>query len=131
MTLPSDDKHQKDLEDKVNSALDDSARTLPDNVRDDLYKARMVAMRALHNKNNPGSSGNKFKQWIAQPFPRAATGVACAVLVALSLGYGSVETVPALPIAMMTEDVPTENLSLLEDLEFVTWLAENEAQALL
>lgn len=131
MTLPSDKKHNRDVEQKVNAALDNSVENLPQKTQDDIYRARQIALHTMKSAQTKAPVGTRLKHMFAQPMPRVALPVAAAVLIALSLEYGSVEPVPALPVAMMTEDVPTEDLSLLEDLEFVTWLAQNQEEALL
>lgn len=135
MKSPSDEILEKDAEQyvkqQVTTALDSSVNNLSEHARDDIFKARQVALRAMHNPADKVSISSQLRHLMAQPLPRAATGVACAALIALSFNYGSVESVPVLPVAMLSEDVPTEALSLLEDLEFVTWLAENEQEALL
>lgn len=131
MTSPSDNKGLSDVEQKVNAALDHSVANLPQQTKDDIFKVRQAALYAAKQQMDKTSLATRIGKIIRHPMPTVAVPVAAAVLIALSLEYGSVEPVPALPVAMMTEDVPTEDLSLLEDLELVTWLAENEQAALL
>ena len=143
MKSPSDQKHSAgsekpitkdnrvDVEHQVNAALDDVVNNMPQQTRDDIYLARQAALRVMRSSTGQTSKVAKLGLLIRSPFSKVAMPVAAAMMIALSLEYASVEPVPVLPVEMMTQDVPTEDLSLLEDLEFVTWLAENEAEALL
>lgn len=123
-------------EQKVIEALDASVNRLPKQATDDIYQARMKALNAYQNRakaqaGKEAGNGQSGISWFSSPFPKVALPVAAAVLVAVSLNYHTTASIPELPLAMMTEELPTEDLALLEDLEFVTWLAENEQQALL
>lgn len=137
MTSPSNpnssvkDLLEQRVEEQVNAALDQSVNNLSDKAVSDITQARYAALNALHNRPATKSVGAQLMQMVMQPFPRVALPVAAAVLIAISLNHSVVDPVPALPLAMVTEDVPTEDLALLEDLEFVTWLAQNEQDALL
>lgn len=124
-------KAEKQAEQKVIEALDASVNNMPQKASDDIYQARMKALNAYQNKAKAGSNKGIGATWFSSPFPKVALPVAAAVLVAVSLNYHTTASVPELPLAMMTEEMPTEDLALLEELEFVTWLAENEQQALL
>ncbi len=130
MTLPSDNDSGH-VEQRINQALDHSVEQLPQTTKDSLYKARLTALSAMHNKAKPKNLSWQIRQLIAHPLPKVAVPVTAALLVALSWQYGTVESVPQLPIAMMSEDMPSEDLALLEDLEFVTWLAQEQAAAAL
>ena len=144
MTSPSDqqndfnskeksmDTHeQTKAEKQVIDALDASVKNMPQKASDDIYQARMKALNAYQHKAKAGANKGIGATWFSSPFPKVALPVAAAVLVAVSLNYHTTASVPELPLAMMTEEMPTEDLALLEELEFVTWLAENEQQALL
>ncbi len=111
----------------VNDALDQSVASLSDSVLSDIAQARNAALAAaqINSQKTP------LAQLLASSFPRVALPVAAAVIIGVSVQYNSVESVPALPLAMVTSEIPNEALTLLEDLEFVTWLAENEPEALL
>lgn len=125
------------VEQAVNAALDQSVHNLSDKALGDIYKARHAALNALKTQNAGQSRQTKkditaqFMQMAMQPFPRIALPVAAAVLIAITLNVETSDPLPAIPLALVTEDVPTEDLALLEDLKFVTWLAENEQDVLL
>ena len=133
------------VEQAVNAALDQSVHNLSDKALGDIYKARHAALNALKTQNAGQSRQTKkditaqFMQMVMQmamqmamqPFPRIALPVAAAVLIAITLNVETSDPLPAIPLALVTEDVPTEDLALLEDLKFVTWLAENEQDVLL
>ena len=124
-------KAEKQAEQKAIEALDASVKNMPQKASDDIYQARMKALNAYQNKAKIGANKGIGATWFSSPFPKVALPVAAAVLVAVSLNYHTTASVPELPLAMMTEEMPIEDLALLEELEFVTWLAENEQQALL
>jgi hypothetical protein len=129
------------VEQAVNTALDQSVHNLSDKALGDIYKARHAALNALKTQNAGQSRQTKkditaqfmqmAMQMAMQPFPRIALPVAAAVLIAITLNVETSDPLPAIPLALVTEDVPTEDLALLEDLKFVTWLAENEQDVLL
>ncbi|MCJ8269556.1 MAG: hypothetical protein MJK04_09160 [Psychrosphaera sp.] len=143
MKSPSEQQPDKlaNVEQAVNAALDQSVHNLSDKAVGDIYQARHAALNALHSRNAGQSRQAKkgigaqlmqmVMQMAMQPFPRVAFPVAAAMLLAITLNYETSDPVPALPLALMTEDVPTEDLALLEDLEFVTLMAQNEQDVLL
>ena len=132
MTSPSKEqkKVKQQAEQQIIAALDASVQNLPKQTQDDIYHARIKALNAYQQRARQQSRTNTAT-WFSSPFPKVALPVAAAVLVAVSLNYHSTSSIPQLPLAMMTEEMPTEDLTMLEDLEFVTWLAENEQQTLL
>jgi hypothetical protein len=143
MTMKSPSEQQPaplaNVEQAVNAALDQSVHNLSDKAVGDIYQARHAALNALrsgqdkrhNNRSMKLGFGAQLMQMAMQPFPRVALPVAAAVLIAITLNVETFDPVPAIPLALVTEDVPTEDLALLEDLEFVTWLAENEQDVLL
>ena len=134
MTSPSKPQNtmsEKQVVERMTQALDASVDNLSDNAKSDLMAARHAALRAARQTDTKPGWAAQIGQWLAMPTTKAAVPVAAAVLIALSLTYETAQPVPALPVAMVDGDVPTEDLALLEDLDFVTWLAENEPDALL
>lgn len=140
MTSPSNQQDNLNLKDKnVNTqaeqktieALNASVNRLPKQATDDIYHARMKALNAYQNRATTRANKNASATWFSSPFPKVALPVAAAVLVAVSLNYHNAASIPELPSGMIAAQMPTEDLALLEELEFVTWLAENEQQALL
>ena len=116
----------------VNNALDHSVDSLPESTLADLARVRAVAL----NSNNIQSSSHKsivdtFIACLFNPMIKIGVPVAAVIMISLSVKYASVEVIPELPLAMMAADVPTEDFAMLEDLEFVTWLAKNEQSTLL
>ena len=107
----------------VNQALDQSVAAMPNKVQSDIAKARR---EAISQSQKP----NTLVQYLL-PLPKVAIPVAAAALIVVMMPQINQEPVPALPVAMVTSQIPTEDLSLLESLEFVTWLAENEQETLL
>jgi len=115
-------------------ALESSAKQLPQQTQDDIAHARQTALKVLRAQQTSTTEHSLMQQvgnWVTQPFSKVAFPVAAVVLVAVSLSYSTSEQLPQLPLAMASEEVPTEDFTMLEDLEFVTWLAENPKEALL
>ncbi len=133
MKSPSEQQsdNQTSVEQAVNAALDQSVNNLSDKAVGDIFQARHAALNALHAGNVKQGFSAQLMQMVMQPFPRVALPVAAALLIAVTLNVETSDPVPAIPLALVTEDVPTEDLALLEDLEFVTWLAQNEQDVLL
>lgn len=104
----------------VNNALDHSVNNLSENTLSDIARVRAIAL----NQGNVQARSNTSVVNIG-------VSVAAAVMIAISVNYVSFETIPELPLAMMATEVPSEDFAMLEELEFVTWLAENEQNALL
>jgi hypothetical protein len=46
--------------------------------------------------------------------------------VVVLVSYKQTPLIPVLPAELLTLDVPLEDLTLLEDLEFADWLAEQQ-----
>lgn len=142
MTSPSDQKTTKTndkadldkalaqqavLTQKVNKALDNSVAQMSSETSVQLSNIRQAALRHAKHKVKRAKPG-LFKEMKLNPFFQLSLPVAAAVLVVVSLNKYSNETIPALPLAMTTSQMPAEDLALLKDLEFVTWLAENEQE---
>jgi len=114
----------------VKDALDHAVSHLPENIVTDIARARTVAL------NNALTSSKKSVfdtclAWLSMPVVNVGGAVTAAIMVAISINYVSVDAIPELPVAMMATEMPHEDFALLEDLEFVTWLAENEQSTLL
>jgi hypothetical protein len=119
------------LAQKMNQVLTHSIDNLSPNTLSDIAQARANALAKL-DKNRARSAVNSAqKRWHSNNWLNLGVPVAAVVLLGVSVKYLRVESVPALPLAMMSAEIPTEDLAMLEELEFVTWLAENEPNALL
>ncbi len=116
---------------QVNSALDRSIEQLPEQTLSDIAQARILALSQLNQQGQKPSTIELLKRWLTTPWNVVAIPIAAALLVTLSVNYLTVEVIPELPLAMIASEVPSENLAMLEELEFVIWLAENETTALL
>jgi len=116
----------------VNNALNHSVNTLPESTLADLARVRA---HALNSNNVQMSSQNSIIDtviaWLFNPMFKIGIPVAAAITIFISVNYVSVEAIPELPLAMMAADIPTEDFAMLEDLEFITWLAKNEQSTLL
>jgi len=141
MKSPSKQRNSQEMydEDKlkqtVNEQLDNSINRLEKNTLADIVQARSAALSKLAEQAEQSPymplfsrvidrlSSNQTAPWL---IPAAA-----ALIIAISVNYLSVEAIPELPLALMAGELPTEDLALLEDLEFLTWLAKNEMDAVL
>jgi len=116
----------------INNALNHSVNTLPESTLADLARIRALA---LNSKNVQMSSKKPVVDtiiaWLFNPMFKIGVPVAAAITIFISVNYVSVEAIPELPLAMMAADIPTEDFAMLEDLEFITWLAKNEQSTLL
>jgi len=116
----------------VNDALDHSVAHLSKRALSDIARVRAVALSQSNTQTRSKKSMiNRYIDWLFNPFINIGVPIAVAVVIAISVRYASVEIIPELPLAMMATEVPDEDLAMLEDLEFVTWLAENEQSTLL
>ena len=116
----------------VNSALNHSVSNLPENTLSDIAQARTIALNKNRTKAKPKISVvDTCITWLYNPMIKIGIPLAVAVVIAVSVKYVSVETIPELPLAIMATEIPNEDFAMLEDLEFVAWLAENEQSALL
>lgn len=116
----------------VNDELDHAVSNIPDNILADIARVRATALNQSNGQvTSKASIIDKCISWLFNPLIKIGVPVAVAVMIAVSVRYVSVDTIPELPLAMMATDVPNEDFAMLEDLEFVTWLAENEQSTLL
>lgn len=116
----------------VNKALNHSADTLSESTLLDLARIRAIALNSENvQKSARKSIFDTFIAWLFNPMVNIGVPVAAVVMVVVLVKYVSVDAIPELPVVMMAADVPTEDFAMLEDLEFVTWLAENEQSILL
>ncbi len=116
----------------VNDALDHSVAHLSEKTLLDIARVRAIALNHSNTQTRSRTSViDRCLGWLFNPFINIGVPIAVAVVIAISVKYASVESIPELPLAMMVTEVPNEDFAMLEDLEFVTWLAENEQNALL
>lgn len=120
----------------VNAALTQSADKLPEQVLIDLAQIRKNALAELKPVEqsfslNTNSITSVLSRYFSVSGLKITAPLALALVVTVSFRISQVETIPTLPSAMINLDIPSEDLALLEDLDFVTWLAQNEQDALL
>jgi len=116
----------------VNNALNHSVDTLPKSTLTDIARVRALALNSKNVQMNPKKTIHEtILAWLFNPMFKIGVPVAAAITIFISVNYVSVEVIPELPLAMMAADIPTEDFAMLEDLEFITWLAENEQSTLL
>ena len=124
---------------QINQALDQSVNNMDSETLSDIAQARNYALRNYASKNKAlkiaqrkkASEPGFLKELVLSPFSAALVPLAMAVIAVVSVNVYMVSPIPELPLAMVTGEIPTEDLTLLKDLEFVIWLAENEKSALL
>jgi len=131
ITLKMAESEQKKVESSLNEALDHSAEKLSASALSDITQVRMQALKCLNENNSKKSYIDTVKNWLTMPSITMGLPAALAVIIAISVKYTALESIPELPLAMMITEVPNEDFAMLEDLEFVVWLAENEQSALL
>lgn len=123
---------RNDTMQSVNNALNHSVNTLPESTLTDIARVRALALNSKNVQLNPQKSiVDTLIAWLFNPMFKIGVPVAAVITIFISVNYASVEVIPELPLAMMAADVPTEDFAMLEDLEFITWLAKNEQSTLL
>lgn len=104
-----------DLERKARELFDESVERLDARTRSKLTQARNRALDEV-------KQGAPRRRWIWAP----AGGVALAAIVAVTMWSGSLRS-GGEPDALALEDIDivadSENLEMLEDVEFYTWLS--------
>ena len=126
------------VEKLTHNALDAANEAMTGEVLSDIAQARMNAIRGAqtHKPTSVLQHGlSRILEWIRYDFlvnnARLAAPLAVAVVVTVLVSYNQNDTVPAIPAEFLTGDVPTEELAMLEDLEFASWLAEQQQEGLL
>ena len=111
--------------------LDDANQAMTAEVRQDIANIRQAALRQMHNHVPEEQSGHRWADWLGfngHTSFKLAMPVAVAVAMLVLVSYTSQEAIPVLPVDLAYEEVPTEDLALLEDLEFASWLAEQASE---
>jgi hypothetical protein len=122
----------KQLEKQINSHLDEANDALSEDIQNDIQQARVRAIAQAKLKANTllGSTTHRIISSInlqylfTKKMIYTATPIALVLLVLVS--YKPNKTIPVLPVGLYSEDVPMEDLAMLEDLEFADWLAEQQ-----
>lgn len=115
----------------ANTHLDNANASLPQHIKDDVARARQAALQQA--RQAPASSLSTWdkvrERFTPVTLMQVSVPVAVAVMVTMLVSYSSDEHIPALPVQLLTENVPAEDLDMLEELEFATWLAEQDIEA--
>ncbi|MCP4273923.1 MAG: hypothetical protein GY781_18525 [Gammaproteobacteria bacterium] len=101
------------VEEEVNQALDDSVENMPMLLRRELKKIRIEATECQSNA-----------------FPIWKTATAFSFMFAIALGWQLWPTQKEIPLTPFAE-VLEEDLDMINDLEFVYWMAEETDNATL
>lgn len=116
--MSGNDKQDSELEARSKAAFDASVSDLDANVRSRLTQARFAAVAELEQK---GSS--PLRQRLKQLWVPAAGLVATSLIVALVIMPG---TKTRSDVALADVDIPLllepDNVEMLEDMEFYSWL---------
>jgi hypothetical protein len=103
-------------------------------VANDISQARINALKTAKAQQEQSLLSTR-KTWLSRFFatiliPKTVlpVGAVAAIVIIFSLTKLSSQTIPELPQALVNVDMPNEDLALLQDLEFVTWLAEHEQE---
>jgi len=131
MTSPSNEIQNDKTAKVVNKALDFSVNNLSENIVSDIEKARNVALMKSASGTDKTSFFTLLEVIFSNMMFKVTAPIAAVVLLSLIITNQPKPIVPQIPLAMVSAQVPTEDLMLLEELEFITWLAENEQNALL
>ena len=125
MTSKFDDQA---LQQKINAELDSANAQLSDSVMSDIAMARQRALSQAARAGEKSPANLGLSRWFENRTLQVAVPAAFAVAAVMLVSYQSNEVVPMLPAEFLTADVPMEDLSLLEDLEFASWLAQQEQE---
>jgi hypothetical protein len=115
----------ENLEKLVNSQLDAANNLLPKNVNEDICQARVRAItQAKFDSQVSSVFFNKLSKMLERKLVVAGAPLILAVLILVN--YKQSDTMPMLPAGVFSTELPSEDLAMLEDLEFASWLAEQQ-----
>jgi len=116
------------------SALNNLNEKMSVQTQDDIAAIRNKSLQRLKQKKEQQSS----RHWLTNidfSLPTLVSsklvlplGLAAALIIGLLIYRDSSQVIPEIPLAMITTDMPSEDIAMLEDLAFVTWLAEHEQE---
>jgi hypothetical protein len=114
-------RYEDDTVGQVVDALDTSNQQLPTHIREDIRLVRQQAMRDAKAVNGKKTRTLRLPQlaWVGAPAAVALTFI-------MLVNYPGANDIPALPADMLFVEIPSEDLALLEDLEFAQWLAQQQ-----
>jgi len=119
----------------INRKLDESLEQLSDKKTADISLMRVDALKKANELSNKGQFNHSLENILGlfswHKSMTLAAPMAAAIVLTILVIPPSSEPIPELPFALMSADIPSEDLALLENLEFLTWLANNEMDAVL
>ena len=125
----------KKTQNKVIESLEHANAELSDSVLDDIAQARMNAIRAAHQQGEMSpfqrylrATTEMLRRELLVNNLKFAAPLAVAVVVTVLVSYDQSNSIPAFPAELMSGDIPSEELAMLEDLEFASWLAEQQSE---
>ena len=107
------------VEFNMNTVLDDAVADFSDTTLCDIATVRNKALSKMTHDPVSKTLTDRFSHFMAMPFIKLGMPLAIVFIGALLLKNHSVDQIPELPIALLTTEMPSENFTLLEDLEFV------------
>ncbi|MGJ8682140.1 hypothetical protein [Paraglaciecola sp.] len=105
---------------KVNDLLDTENEKLSVEACADISRARLQAL----NSANPDKL--TLARFISKPTQFVVAPLALSAVFLVLVNFYSGDTLPHLPKHLFAQDVPMEDLAMLEELEFASWLAEQK-----
>lgn len=116
---------QQLIEQKIVESLNSAEQDLPVETKNELSLARRAAiLQARRAQHTQSSLWRKLVGSITEIKFALPASLAIALLYIVNIEQPN--SVPAFPADMLSMDLPSEDLELLEDLEFANWLAEQE-----
>lgn len=133
MTIPSSDNP---VETKIKAVLDDEVEhQLPSHVINDITQARKMALSKAQPKGFSHVTMRTITDLLQVRFIMPAA-IAATVMILVNYSgthsnYPAIEVtkIPAMPASVLDESIPQEDLLLLQDIEFASWLALQEIES--
>ncbi|WP_199610982.1 hypothetical protein [Flocculibacter collagenilyticus] len=134
---------EQDVLSAANNALNASTQTMSQNVEKDIQAVRVKALNAyLTQQPKRGILHTLQSSLTLKNMTPVTLAVCLGILVHYQLGEqhslppssfsedniaaSHVDTIPQLPAELVEEELPLEDLALLQDLEFADWLSEQQ-----
>ncbi|NMP29981.1 DUF3619 family protein [Thalassotalea sp. M1531] len=130
MTTPNEQR----LNERINQQLDQEVEQLDIGKVNAIAEARRTALAKVGNSRLHFSQvPMQFVHWLFNA--KIMTPIALAVCLAILVNYipqptdqaTPVAAIQPLPLALIADDIPSEDLAFLQELEFATWLSEQAA----
>jgi len=126
-------QQSNEVEKQITAALDSLNDNLSDKVLTDIAQVREKALTSRQETNQQTISfrlASLINSLISHLTLKVSLplGVAAALLITLTYNNLNLQQIPEIPLAMTTTNMPSEDITLLQDLEFIQWLAEHEQE---